>query len=475
MRPSGGTSGRADGAAEAFAAARGTGSALQALRDPDPVMDRLTTELLGLVPAAEAAAVGLLGDDDRIVFVHASGALCHFVGTSVERAASLSGLALASATVQRCDDAASDPRIDHSLMEQVGMSSVVVVPLLRDGSAFGVVQVLSSRLRAFSDHDMATCAVLAEVLAVMISASAEISRIVDHLGETAASAPATDGAATDVLARFVTSVLRPAASARLEVRRRVVRLLDDGGFTMVYQPIVDLQLAETVGFEALARFDQPGFGAPDSVFADAASVGLGVELELAAVEMALATLDAIPEHLTLSVNVGPETLASDALVSALGARRGPRVVVELTEHAAVQDYKLLEGAIATLRRHGVQLAIDDAGAGFASLAHIVKLAPELIKLDRWIVEGVAADPVRQALVVALVGFAHDLGARVVGEGVETRAEVVALRNLGVDFGQGFFLGRPGPLAVHLTSLRKVDELTKEPGRTETGRRRSQPA
>jgi EAL domain-containing protein (putative c-di-GMP-specific phosphodiesterase class I) len=423
-------------------------------------MDRLTTELLGLVPAAQAAAVGLLGDDDRVVFVHTSGLLEHFVGVSVERTASISGLALASATVQRCDDAASDARVDRSLMARVGMSSVLVVPLVRAGHAFGVVQVLSSSPYAFSEGDAATCAALGEVLAVIISASAEISRIVDRLGEAAAAAPAGgpagDGPAGDgstgsgsggaVLARFVASVLRPAASARLEVRRRVLEVLDGRRFTMVYQPIVDLRSGATAGFEALARFDQAGLGPPDSVFADAAAVGLGVELELAAVERALTALGSIPEHLTLSVNVGPETLASDALVPVLDAGRGRRVAVELTEHAAVQDYKLLEGAIATLREHGVLLAIDDTGAGFASLAHIVKLAPDLVKLDRWIVEGVAADPVRRALVLALVGFAHELGARVVGEGIETRAELEALRDLGVELGQGYVLGRPGDLA-----------------------------
>lgn len=457
MRPTAGTRTRAEDALDGPARARRIGSALEELRDPDPVMDRLTTELLGLVPAAQAAAVGLLGDDDRVVFVHTSGLLEPFVGVSVERTASISGLALASATVQRCDDASSDARVDRSLMAQVGMSSVLVVPLVRAGHAFGVVQVLSSRPRAFSEGDVATCAALGEVLAVIISASAEISRIVDRLGDAAAAPPAAgsagDGSAgsgsgseSGVLARFVASVLRPAASARLEVRRRVLEVLDGRRFTMVYQPIVDLRSGATAGFEALARFDQAGLGPPDRVFADAAAVGLGVDLELAAVERALAALGSIPEHLTLSVNVGPETLASDALVPVLDAGRGRRVAVELTEHAAVQDYKLLESAIATLREHGVLLAIDDTGAGFASLAHIVKLAPDLVKLDRWIVEGVAADPVRRALVHALVGFAHELGARVVGEGIETRAELEALRDLGVELGQGYVLGRPGELA-----------------------------
>jgi len=127
-------------------------------------------------------------------------------------------------------------------------------------------------------------------------------------------------------------------------------------------------------------------------------------------------------------------------------------VIELTEHARVVDYEVLGSALAPLRSLGVRISVDDTGAGYASLAHIVQIAPEFVKLDRSIVMGVDEDPVRRSLVRALVGFAHELGAKVVGEGIEGSAELAALASLGVDFGQGFYLGRPSMLPVQPTRV-----------------------
>jgi EAL domain-containing protein (putative c-di-GMP-specific phosphodiesterase class I) len=120
-----------------------------------------------------------------------------------------------------------------------------------------------------------------------------------------------------------------------------------------------------------------------------------------------------------------------------------RVLLELSEHDPVEDYAALGAALAPLRAAGMRLAIDDVGAGFSSLRHIVATTPDVIKLDRSIVTGLAGDPVRTPLVRSLVEFAHGCGVRVVAEGVETVDDAAALQALGADHGQGWFFGRPG--------------------------------
>jgi EAL domain-containing protein (putative c-di-GMP-specific phosphodiesterase class I) len=121
-----------------------------------------------------------------------------------------------------------------------------------------------------------------------------------------------------------------------------------------------------------------------------------------------------------------------------------RVVLELSEHDRVEDYDAVLGALAPLRARGMRLAIDDVGAGFSSLRHIVLTSPDVIKLDRSIVSGVDGDRVLQTLVRSMVDFGHGCDAQVVAEGVETAAEAAKLLTLGVDLGQGWHFGRPGP-------------------------------
>jgi EAL domain-containing protein (putative c-di-GMP-specific phosphodiesterase class I) len=124
---------------------------------------------------------------------------------------------------------------------------------------------------------------------------------------------------------------------------------------------------------------------------------------------------------------------------------GNRLVLEMTEHAVVEDYDALQAALAQLRRFGIRVAVDDAGAGFASLRHILSLVPEFIKLDRSLTSGIDSDLPKRALARGLISFAQEIGTSVIGEGVETASELEALRELGVGFAQGYYLGRPVPL------------------------------
>lgn len=224
---------------------------------------------------------------------------------------------------------------------------------------------------------------------------------------------------------------------------RVRQVLDADGPAMVFQPIVDLRDGRVVGLEALARFAIAPERPPDAWFAEAEAVGLGHELEAAALRAALVHLHRIPGDVFLSVNVSPRMAASRLLYSLATPRE--RIVIEITEHAPVDDYEGLGAALDRLREKGVRVAIDDAGAGFASLRHILRLAPDLIKLDITLTRDIDRDETRRALASALISFASAIGAAIVAEGIETQAELDALRDLGVPYGQGFYLARPAPL------------------------------
>jgi EAL domain-containing protein (putative c-di-GMP-specific phosphodiesterase class I) len=236
---------------------------------------------------------------------------------------------------------------------------------------------------------------------------------------------------------------------------RVRGVLTPGVLSIAYQPIVALQTGDTVGFEALARFKgiQPEWP-PAEWFAVAADVGLRTELELAALELALTRLDSLPANSFLSVNVWPEALASPAVLERIGAAQPDRIVIEVTEHAAIDDYDRLVTTLADFRRRGGRLAIDDAGAGFASLRHVLRLDPDMIKVDGSLVRDIESDRAARALTRALVSFAREMGKLVVAEGIETASALDVLRELGIDYGQGYHLGRPAALP-EITQHRQV--------------------
>ena len=226
-------------------------------------------------------------------------------------------------------------------------------------------------------------------------------------------------------------------------RSRLEEILRRGAFSPVFQPIVELRGARVMGFEALTRFHDGS--KPDSRFAEAAALDRGVELESATLVAALHAATGLPRTCWLSVNVSPMLiLADDVLAEALSTAGRP-LVIELTEHDRVADYDVLRRAIAELGDH-VQLSVDDAGSGFASLRHVLALEPAFVKLDRTWVAGIHADPARQALVAGLGHFTRHTGSVLIAEGVEREAEREVLRELAVDLGQGFLFGRPSAVA-----------------------------
>lgn len=232
---------------------------------------------------------------------------------------------------------------------------------------------------------------------------------------------------------------------RAEIEQRVHDVLTSGGPDVVFQPLVELRSMGLVGVEALARF---GPRRPDDWLADAHAVGLGVRAELAvilsAIRQAADPVRGLPEGARLWVNTSPAVLCSPELVEVVRTTPVP-LTVELTEHARVADYAPLYRAVDRLREAGAWLAVDDAGAGYSSFRHVLRLRPEAVKMDMSITRGVDGDPARTELARVLVRMAGKLGALLVAEGVETRAELDALLAVGVPVAQGHYLARPAAL------------------------------
>jgi EAL domain-containing protein (putative c-di-GMP-specific phosphodiesterase class I) len=224
----------------------------------------------------------------------------------------------------------------------------------------------------------------------------------------------------------------------------IATIIADRAFVMAFQPIMELPSLRTIGVEALARFLVEPLRGPRPWFAAAEAVGLGTELELATARAALSRLADLPPSVHMAVNVSPDTMSSPGLLALLDAVPEGRLVMEVTEHAAVEDYATLRSAFRDVQARGVRLAIDDVGAGFSSLQHLMRLTPDFIKLDLSITQH-STDAGGRALIGGLVAYAEAVGATVIAEGIETADQLGALRASGVHLGQGYLLARPAYL------------------------------
>lgn len=223
-------------------------------------------------------------------------------------------------------------------------------------------------------------------------------------------------------------------------RDRITAAISGHGRHLALQPIIDIRRGTAIAVEALSRFDSPP--APDGWFADAVSVKLGIDLELACAQSALDAMGRPDLPGLLSVNLSPDALLSPLCGPLLEQVDRSRLIIEITEHAPVEDYAALAKALAPHRDAGALVAIDDAGAGYASFRHILRLTPAFIKVDIGLIRDIDTDPVRQALITALSTVADTAGARLIAEGIETQAELDTLHQLGVTLAQGYLLCRP---------------------------------
>jgi EAL domain-containing protein (putative c-di-GMP-specific phosphodiesterase class I) len=231
-------------------------------------------------------------------------------------------------------------------------------------------------------------------------------------------------------------------------------LADPGGITMVFQPIMDLRTGRVAGYESLSRFNREPRRTPDLWFAQAHRCGLGYALEAKAILSALAHAGSRPAGTYLTFNLSPSSLLSDQVMRVLPERLDG-LVIEITENELVSGDPAIHKALAGLRGRGARLAVDDTGAGYAGLTHVMRLQPDIIKLDRALTTGVDSDPAKAPLISSFVRYARDIDAAVCAEGVETLAELERLADLDVAYGQGFGIARPSapwvPVAAEATA------------------------
>lgn len=284
------------------------------------------------------------------------------------------------------------------------------VPIqLTDGSIFGTFCCFSDR----SDHSLN-----ARDLELMTAFSAVIARQIERQ--------------------------KVATQRSSEKLTRVAQVIEHDQLSVFFQPIRSLMDGGLIGLEALSRFPGGQQRPPYRWFADAWEVGLGVDLEILAIKKGLHALHSVAEGY-LAVNVSPATVLSGKLEALFREIPTSRLVLEITEHALVDDYPSLHEALLPLRRQSIRIAIDDAGSGYSTMNHIIALKPDLIKLDAYLTTNLEDDAIKRALLKAMVTFAGEIHCDLIAEGIETERQKKMLIDLGVRKGQGYLLGRPGSL------------------------------
>jgi len=433
----------------------GIHEAIESASNPAGVMNRVLDEVLVLVPSAGGAAILLRSPLSTVTFAASTGDLDGATGMTTTTSGTLAGIAIDTRLSQRSADARTDGRVDPRLVASSPILSLVCVPLCREDEAYGALMVTSTQPSAFDIHDEESLAGLANFVSTVIGAAMDVAdcttELLDMGNVMAIASIRSDrlGATTAIAharSTFVANIMRPGSAADAAARDRVEGVLASDGPTILLQPIISLLSGHVVSVEALSRFTSPVQQTPDLWFADAARLGLGLQMELRAIERALALMDGIPFPIRMAVNASPATFCSTELVDLLMANDPKRVIVELTEHVEMADFSALQQACLRFRAIGAEIAVDDTGSGYASLALVLEVAPEIIKLDRELCANIDVDPIRRALARTLVSFGCEIGSTVVAEGIESAAELRVLGDLGVGYGQGFYLARPGSLA-----------------------------
>jgi diguanylate cyclase (GGDEF)-like protein len=249
--------------------------------------------------------------------------------------------------------------------------------------------------------------------------------------------------------------------------RTVAQALSLNALKAHYQPIVELKTGTVMGHESLIRgpIDSP-LQFPDALFAAARSEGLVVRLEQACLIEGLRTWVHQAQDKRLFVNLSAQTLVTMVdRISIAGVMRTLKemavspsaLVIEITEHENVADLPKLIGVASELRALGLRFALDDFGDGRSSLRLWAELRPEIVKIDKYFIHNIHTDAVKVQTLKGLTRLAETFGTLLVAEGIEDEAELKIVRDLGIDFGQGYFLGRPGPVPA-MTILAPAAEV-----------------
>lgn len=290
---------------------------------------------------------------------------------------------------------------------QPGVGAYVGVPLLGpDGSAVGMVCAVSQQPRPhLADIDLRIARKMADLIGALMELPVDPTKI---------PTDQHDG---------------------------IRRMVAERDFEIVFQAVQNVSTGKVVGVEALARFPCEPFR-PDLVFGEAAVLGLDIELETAVIARALSLVPQLPADAFVAVNISPSAVLRTPLTELLAEVDPARLVLEITEHDAVENYDALDDVLEACRARGMRVAVDDVGAGFSSFSHVLEIAPEFIKIDHSITRNIDADAARRRLAQSIAELAAQIGATVIAEGVETQGELDAVGAAGIPLAQGFYLSRP---------------------------------
>ena len=238
-----------------------------------------------------------------------------------------------------------------------------------------------------------------------------------------------------------------------EQRQALLNILNRGAISTLFQPIVSSLEQRVIGFEALSRgpSDSP-LHSPLTLFAAARHHGMLTELEMLCRSRAISRFCALGLPGKLFLNISPESLLEQhhysggtlELLKSSGLTPD-RVVIELTEQAPIDDVSLLQTALYHYRNMGFSIALDDLGAGYSSLRLWSELQPEYVKIDRHFVDGIHQDPIKREFVSSILQMAKASRAQVIAEGIEQAEELAVLEEIGIDWVQGYWLGRPATI------------------------------
>jgi EAL domain-containing protein (putative c-di-GMP-specific phosphodiesterase class I)/GGDEF domain-containing protein len=249
--------------------------------------------------------------------------------------------------------------------------------------------------------------------------------------------------------RTIDEALADGTSEQEELVRRRARklraILTGHRITTLYQPILDLRSHRAIGFEALSRGPRGEFASPDVLFRIAYEADLVVKLDAVCRERAVRSIGKLEADQLLFINMEPGSIFDPMLMKSIPVRRVPRVVFEITEHAAIADFQTFRQAVQIVKQSGFKFAMDDVGSAYSGLRIISMIEPDFIKLDMELTREAQHNRVKMELLKAIAGFCADAGIPMIVEGIETQEELDAVIHLGVHLVQGYLMGRPAAI------------------------------
>ncbi|OPX05496.1 EAL domain-containing protein [Mycobacterium sp. AT1] len=410
--------------------------------DPAALMVRVAEQACAFMANADGAAINLLrASDNAFVTVSASGVLAPAMGFVISKDRSLQGIAAREKRPVLVHDSLRDTRLSQSvraLNKQWGTRSWAVIPLINNDEAMGSLTLAATVPGAFTATDIDPMVAVSDFVSALIVSQSELSTLLTH-----AISDGQDRAERAFTARFVASVMVPEAVEAEGHQVRLDALLAQPDVLRVaFQPIVHLASCATIAYEGLTRFPASSELTPAQWFIAARRLGRGLDLEYAALRAVLAAARGIPSDCPVAVNLSPAAALEESIQDFLLAQ-DRRLIIEITEHEPFPD-DLAEG-LSRLREQGIGIAVDDAGAGYASFTQLLRLRPEFIKIDGELIADIDNDPAKRAIATALTSLGAEMNATMVAEAVETASQLQTLIQLGIEYGQGYHLGMPKSL------------------------------